>query len=707
MSRASVNLAARVLARIPPLKSLSLAIPFMPMKTRKALLTLTRVRTMYDPSSRAYLRLYKDLKHPFPDPTDPCRRETCLSTLLSTAGDYLASNFYSGLISMLVRNLPWRDKCEVHELLEEAVRTEMSAAKETYHPVKLNWGSVLSPSKSTRHSTSLIPSLEPDPYIHDEIYSSIMSAGAKISRRTQFPYYNSKTMGRRARNCLQQLAEQLHEDLPPTTHSLELLYHKYGLKVDAPTEVRTAFKFNDLRPRVYYARGPDVYYASRYIQSIFNDLVDSLQVTNRYTRYMANSLRIPQGHKLFIYDYSAFTSTLHELYNFTSNLADTLRPFSTTVIDTRVGPINMSLRELLIEYNETCNNHPSFDIGNVFQDGQWHEQDVHHNTGMLGIPGNISSSTLLHGIHLMCLLMSMECKCVGDDAIGHTHPDSFQPVLDMLSNIGVISLPKVEHWDEDSFEQVHDQRWHYTKRPIDRVDNRVSMDPAMVIWPALGNIHEVFGDDLHTVIYGDTEYEKFKRVARALHSFVLQFKTSESIGEEEKEIANTFIEEVIRTTGLGEYERESYKTHRPCPVFPRYVEDGLNVDDWIDRIWYTSVNLPRLKSIAVSPDDFGLGVEMEINSSRALKLAVDLGYAVAEPVVDSFFVFSDADRVRSFLSKDPITEPHVVRCSLSDDIPMWLYSMIEQTACAPDPLHFVYEDDSDWDEEDDRVDTPF
>jgi hypothetical protein len=97
---------------------------------------------------------------------------------------------------------------------------------------------------------------------------------------------------------------------------------------------------------------------------------------------------------------------------------------------------------------------------------------------MLGVPGNISSCTLLHGIHLAILLCSVLCRAVGDDAIGVTRTDEVDTLIDdYLTNIGKVSIPKTTRWDlvdEEGWEgRGEDTMWHYTKRPIGRYQSRV------------------------------------------------------------------------------------------------------------------------------------------------------------------------------------------------------------------------------------------
>lgn len=698
MSRLTVTLATQVLAKYPILLDLALNIPNMPMTVRKALLTLCRTQVAYDPRARAYVRLKGTLRIFFPDYRDPSTRQTNLMNLLQTAGDYLASPFYSGLISMLVRNMPLQDSSVYREMLEDAVQKELQAASSTYHPISLQWPSVLSYSTRIRHTTSLIPKYQPCPEIQDEVFKGLCGAKSRLRYKRFYPDYGRKTLGRTASEELKAFSDLRGYEYAPTTLGLEELYHHDGIQLSSNTEVRTAFKFNDLRPRVYYARGPSQYYSSRYTQDLFNVLVDTLPVTHRFERFLANSLPIDAGSTLFIYDYSAFTSTLHELHNFISELATFFRDVHIDVVDTYQGVIRRSLGEMLDEYNAACNIYPEYDVGNVYHESSWIPETRVHNTGMLGVPGNISSCTLLHGIHLMCLLMHNACKVVGDDAIGSAPDGVLQEILDLLSNIGAISMDKVERWSEDSIEEEHSQGWHYTKRPIDRVDFRVDLQSTSIIWPTVGNLHPSFGDPYHTVVYELDPIARNKKIAKALCTFALQFRFSFTLTEEERALANLFMRTLIRMTGL-----DGEKSGGARFLFPTCVEEGIDVDSWIDRMWYTSVTLPRFGNLLVNVEEFEMDIEQRCTMRRSLKLAKDLGYCVVSPVMDTFFVFSDPDRVKAFLLKEN-SDGSLVDFCLSSTCPRWLVDLVVDETCMilpspSDQIGVLYVTDDEDDDE--------
>jgi hypothetical protein len=240
-------------------------------------------------------------------------QETNLNILLDPCDGYIQNPFYAGLVSMFCRNMPFLDQQEIDDLVGESVTKEVLAALEDRITEPLDWQAIFSRNKSYRSTHPLIHNTTFDGNLNNRTFQRFCESKSQISSMTAFPDYSNKTMGSRAIADMRLINEALKEDFPPTPCGLEQLYHRYGIELDSPTEVKTAFKFHDIRPRVYYSRGPAQYYSSRYIQQFFNTLVDSFPVTHRYQRFLVTSIRLSIEDMLFIYDYSSFTSTLHEM----------------------------------------------------------------------------------------------------------------------------------------------------------------------------------------------------------------------------------------------------------------------------------------------------------------------------------------------------------------------------------------------------------
>jgi hypothetical protein len=386
---------------------------------------------------------------------------------------------------MLTRAIPSRLAGDVWETIEEDRRKELMAALSIYHPMTFKWDTLFE-----GHNTPIADNYPNPSKVNYEIYKGLLRAKEKLQSILFYPQTSWKSIGDVGRLTLLRMQDQVVEAVvQPSTEGLELLYSRTGYTIRGPTEMRTSFGLNDLRPRTYYARGPDVFYPSRYIQAIFNVLVDMIPVTERYQRYLVTQLMMQDHETLLIYDYSSFTSSLHEIKNFTEALARYFSGTDITVVDSYEGVKTVDLGELLMDFNETCNNFPSFTIRPYNGPHQYSDNVDYHNCGMLGVPGNISSCTLLHGIHLAILLCSVLCRAVGDDAIGVTRTDEVDTLIcDYLTNIGKVSIPKTTRWDlvdEEGWEgRGEDTMWHYTKRPIGRYQSRVMQGWQAIFPPA-------------------------------------------------------------------------------------------------------------------------------------------------------------------------------------------------------------------------------
>jgi hypothetical protein len=173
---------------------------------------------------------------------------------------------------------------------------------------------------------------------------------------------------------------------------------------------------------------------------------------------------------LLIYDYSSFTSNLTGIRRFTEALGDYFIDFHITVLDPHHGPTQISLGQLLLDYNAEANLYPEFDASEVLE---VEEVVLRHSCGMLGVPGNISSCTLLHGIHLSTLVQAIrKNKVVGDDAIAAIKKLTFDDVIEAIADLGDVAREKMEEWswNLDDEERI-DERYDYKKRPINRMEN--------------------------------------------------------------------------------------------------------------------------------------------------------------------------------------------------------------------------------------------
>lgn len=592
----------------------------------------------------------------------------------------LESPLYSGYISMLCRNAPFLDIDDVRKVLESGIEKECEAAMGSGPYLLFNWRPIMSHDPSTR-SIAIAPGYPINPQLHGQIYSSLLRARNQICSMLLYPDYSRKTIGYKGARNFGLLAEELRElEIDPgyiSTMDLERLYHKTGAEITGETEVRWAWKFNDLKPRIYYARGPSVFYASRYIQAIFNTFVDAFNATNRFTRYHHSSLVIPPDDTAFIYDYSSFTSKLECIRDFVEALAEFCSGSQVDIVDSFSGIRTMDLGDILMDYYEVCCDFPRMDLGKLegvpFSD----EYLDNHTCGMLGVPGNISSSTLFHGIHLIIVMQDLLVKCVGDDAFANGKVQDRADLISVLQNIGEVSPEKVEFWmgqleeeDEGIEREELDRGWNYVKRPIDRIDTRLAIG-EQYIFPPIARFGR-WTDSFHTQPGPMKEATFQKKCANDLISFARQFSV-QHWADEDLAFINWTLRIYLRECGL---ENKNGPNHiKGGLIYPRYVTNQGFVEDMLESYWNTCVRIPFPASRYTGDTSYqGLGMESHMHVTKAIAYARDMGHAIIEPETYAFIVRDDPELFESFISKAKYASISTV--TILETAPSWIQDLV-------------------------------
>jgi hypothetical protein len=481
------------------------------------------------------------------------------------------------------------------------------------------------------------------------------------------------------------------EESMGTTRGLEWMYSRTGNRLHGETEMRLAWKWNDLKPRVYYARGPSQYYASRYIQEIFNELIDALPITNRFFRFFHAGIRLDANDNLFIYDYSSFTSSLEEVKCFIRSLAFHCRGTTISILDTYHGIRIVDLGDVLMEYLEECNNFPVYDIN------RWPEECVEedtlrrNSTGMLGVPGNITSCTLLHGIHLAMILESLlKGKCVGDDAIAAKDVDEDQFEKD-IKGLGDVSMAKGATWLTDDEYAEEDLTWNYVKRSLTRIDNRIVVGDLLT-FPTIGAFFNL-NDGIHTHIDVDA-FTLAKKQATMLWRLC---RSTDELGreltEEEAEMVDQFVYVMSKETSMIR-DRESFR-HIPI-ICPRGYEKGTWKRSMLIDVWNTPVYLPKGDFGDFDRPEIIKEYEVETRSSKALKVARDMGWAEVDSLYEYRIPSLDHDYFDRWLNRE--LRGHV-RVFIRRSCPDFMLDLINGRSKLSEPQHLELYDTIDEDDD--------
>jgi len=577
---------------------------------------------------------------------------------------------------MLSRTIPSQIPGTNIAMIEEDRSKELKAALSIYHPTSFNWDAIFSGIPIPIH---------PDyPYssVHYAVSQGLLESKRKIQDQIYYPTFSTKTVGADTKVQLRLYKNDIDGVLlEESTQGLEILYSRTGIKLEGVTEMRTSFSLNDLRPRSYYARGPSVYFPSRFIQPIFNILIDMIPVTNRRTRFLLSAIRIEPQETLFIYDYSSFTSTLFEIRNFTEALARYFSDTYVTIVDSFSGPESINLGDLLHLFNQTCNVFPEFSVQDLFGSRSPGLNNF-HNCGMLGVPGNISSCTLLHGIHLAVLLCTLLCRCVGDDAIGKEKREKVQDLIEQsLTNIGRVSLEKSTLWDDkedNEMETSEHNSWYYTKRPITRFKERIIVG-NQAVFPPFTFISRM-KDEMRTFSWPATDELFAIKAYNYIRRFSQQFISFTILSDSDEEFANQYI--ILWNRVLRSFLVNCTTSGFSAPLCTKYVPRSIGTNGILDMIRkkaYSGGKL-QLRKIAQGfwEDEYiSVGFPYSSRMTQALSYSVKLGFATSEEELITFvdpeeYIYESSSRAQLHVSYSHIW-------SLSLDCPSWLVVLIRES----------------------------
>jgi hypothetical protein len=560
---------------------------------------------------------------------------------------------------MLLRYLPYQDYGSALEEKDNALNKELEASQgggsKPRYPIHYK-----SNFSHDRH-TPYLPGFRPDMSLTQRMRGGIR----RISHTLLVPRLGTKNIPLPSDYDVSYRPFEEHTGGKPirTLRDVERVYYVTGQELYGRTEMRSVWKGNDLKPRIYYSRGASMHRASCFIQQIFNAFVDSLDCTHRHDRHNTSTLHPGSDERLTIYDYSSFTSLLSELPKFTEVLAEEFMETFVTVLDPHNGPILVSLGEMLHEYNETCNRSPTFDASEIMH---VEEMVLTHNTGMLGIPGNISSSTLLHGIHLSVLVhASRKCKVVGDDAIYHDDCLRDSMVREAIQDLGKVALEKMESWDNSTADEEDvDSRFDYKKRPINRIENTVFTGflldfPPLTLANIVNPMHRSFHETDDTV-----ERKAAMRVCKFMDD-VAHFPSEISdIGKHVIFVSQRALYRMRRWSPIG-------GRTRIFTNYPPICDTGLRYSDWVAHFADDlSFMLPVVYvGVKEKPDSYRTG-QVFYQKSSAL-----LSYLAAISCLEDITEY-ELVSCRDLVDRHGVVSPrlrsiHIRKYAFLEDPPYW------------------------------------
>jgi hypothetical protein len=563
------------------------------------------------------------------------------SHILPLLDTFIFSPIHCGFASMLLRLLPYSDPTHLEEIRTEALWKEIHSTMGPDRAQALDYTPLFSYHTSSIH-TPLNPFSTAQPLLSQSMRMEITEWKRSLQTRIILPTVGRKTLGiESSYNYWKDtpISTSFLPFMPPITpQDLERRYMETGCTSRGPVEVRMAFKFTDLKPRVYYAMGSTSYFASRYIHSIADSFQRIFPSTHPVYRYNPRRIEpLEDDDIMFIYDYTSFTSNLAELKYFLDALASFCDDTSIQLLDTHYGIVTVNLGDMLREYNTIVNVDAEFDIGPILQIGA---PVILHSakSGLLGVYGNIVWSLSLHGINLCHMCGGVDkCNCVGDDAEGKVKKsrgrEGQNQLLEGVRVIGDISEEKMCWWIDDSMEPNR-KGYHYVKRPIDRIDNHVWSKP-MLDFPSLSLVVDC-SSPYHTVPFESIIVRKRKFIVQTCRFFdSINGLFSSYLADFDIPLILVYLRWCCRKLGLPKKGvvpggwTGSERAHYQDLAFPVIAEDSMV--DWRRLLWDNFgastclIQIPITSDISDISGGFQEGEELFLQSSGIISLLESVG----------------------------------------------------------------------------------
>lgn len=602
----------------------------------------------------------------------------------------------ASIIAHGLRIAPGIDFDDYHHMFVSTVSKELCAAINRFSHAPLDFRSIFSADASHR-SIPICDRLPPSEEVASDTYMKFCNLRSRLANRIVFPRGGSKTVGRQVADgfwrsyvsCGQSFkhdGSSRSELNQVTVDDCLRLYQETGGYPEGPVEVRSSWKYSQITPRVYYARGGDVQLAAQYMQEIVNILIDEFPEVHRLDRFSPPSVQLSDTDVEMIYDYSSFTSVLDAVVPFVDSLSEFFAGVPISVLDPIHGVLSTDLGFLFAEYNRVCNCYQSFDISRLSL-VEPHESILQHTCGMLGIEGNIFLATLLHGIFLRFFAGLGRSKCVGDDArFHHTTVDGRITTSEkeyafwVLSSIGVLNFDKLMVFEADADPEI--QSFRYVKRPFHRDENimisglLLSLPSQIPLIGALDSFHTVTPTSAHPC------RNVFKQIIRfldvlAVHNVLISEEKDHSTYPVVLHLA--YLKRVLKEKDPdGDYSevgRSSLKTHYRLPPIAEWGK--VKYVDWFmgEIDYYESIRFPKFGGAEESGScDGRSGSFMLRIQSRSRSFLERMGYLRSVMLYDEFSVQDIGLDMFRFLLDGQYSP--VMRYDVMRDIPTW-YAQIQ------------------------------
>jgi hypothetical protein len=653
-------------------------------------MTMLRVGGSHRTNLRVRNRLSSMKRESVIQPTSSGLRVWSYTEIMTMIDPLLRTPVLRSLLSLLLRSIPLADESDAFDSISSGIAKELQTTQQTTKHATLCYPFLT--DLATSISMPMHPDLPFRPFLSAAIYHRLLRWKERLRNKLLLPQCSFKSVGDISRDNLLHMAHVNFTEgfkQPVSTADLERFYAETGQRVSGPCEVRMAWKYNDLKPRIYYAIGADAYFAARYTWEIFDSLQRSFKCSDPRTRYQFHRFpMIDFDQEVFmIYDYASFTSNLADFPRFVAELGVFLKGTGARLFDTHRGIVEIDLSHLLDTYNNICNIEGEFDISKVvhLEDGSSRLILNHHVAGMLGVYSNITGSTALHGLVGMTIAGTEDrINTIGDDASGvfDTSRMSIDETKDCIRIIGDIAEDKFEVWTEDQCTEEDGIGWHYTKRPLNIEYGVVDTGwmPDFPIYPVL--LSEC--DRVHTV--QEKKFDERRRIA-ILQSIRLLESMRSHVGLIDDTDIQIVLEFLTWLYGLlripvnGSLPSRSYHSIASRTSYPdKFLASPVLVEESITVGWWKTLTetmqsdtgyltLPVCEDDRYVPEVMMAGQEFTARGSKIFGILEKIGVLSKEQMIEEVLVTEESlERMEQIM----IGELHSsYRYTVLQDYPQW------------------------------------
>jgi len=356
-----------------------------------------------------------------------------------------------------------------------------------------------------------------------------------------------------------------------TTIDVERYYHTTGVKVGGCCELRQKWYVANLSPRTYFAQGGDAYHRSKYIPKMMDMLCETLPLTMRRNRTNPTRIVVPEGYSVKFYDLTSFTSNLHVQRHFGQRLARFCKGYTVTVVDAVDGPIPLDLGDYILDYVDNQLIEPRYSLERV--GGSRDLELVHSVAGFLGVYGNISMATYLHGAVMLQACHDHEsANIAGDD--GLIVREETDHTVELIATLGLIS-------DEKCYD-IEEKGCIHLKRPISLLGTHL-IQGRLLAWPSLEHLFENRCDPRYPYIQSMSKVERQRVVANSITGF-LQALTTYDLSKNYTKLISTYIKRMYARANLPREGNVPQCGNRQLGFVSAYAKRFIGLDPIVNTI---------------------------------------------------------------------------------------------------------------------------